>query len=275
MAGTAGAPQTITVTNTGTGALAFDAIAVSGGVDFVLGTNTCKGANIAPNGTCTVQVSFRPACTNGTAARSASLVLTDNVAGSPQSVPLSGTASGDFCFDPSTTATVTAGQTAVYSLVVNSPTAYKGSVSLACAGTPATTSCTLPASVTVPSQFTLSVATAASSIAAPSSRRAPNVPKQRTWMIGAWGLLILVWMLWALNGEPRRATMIRKEWSWMVPWMLLALFASSLWMAGCGGGSGTGSDPPISGTPAGTYSLVLTGKSANTTAQVTLTLTVQ
>lgn len=259
MAGTAGAPQTITVTNTGTGALAFDAIAVSGGVDFVLGTNTCKGANIAPNGTCTVQVSFSPACTNGTAARSASLVLTDNVAGSPQSVPLSGTASGDFCFDPSTTATVTAGQTAVYSLVVNSPTAYEGSVSLACAGTPATTSCTLPASVAVPSQFTLSVATAASSIATPSSRRAPNVPKQRTWMLGAWDLLILVWMLSALSGKTKRARMIRGELTRMVPWMVFALFASSLWIAGCGGGSsGAVSDPPISGTPAGTYSLILT-----------------
>jgi hypothetical protein len=275
LAGTAGQPQTITVSNTGTGALAFDGIAVSGGVDFVLGTNTCTGANISPSGTCTVQVSFSPACTNGTAARSASLVLTDNVAGSPQSVPLSGTASGDFCFDPSTAATVTAGQTAVYSLVVNSPTAYKGSVSLACAGTPATTSCMLPASVAVPSQFTLSVATAASSIATPSSRRAPNVPKQRAWMIGAWGLLFVVWMLAALRGEPKRATMIRGELTRMVPWMALALFASSLWMAGCGGGSGAGSDPPISGTPVGTYSLILTGTSTNTTAQVTLTLTVQ
>jgi hypothetical protein len=275
LAGTAGQPQTITVTNTGTGALAFNAIAVSGGADFVLGTNTCTGANISPNGTCTVQVSFSPACTNGTAARSASLALTDNVAGSPQSVPLSGTASGDFCFDPSTAATVTAGQTAVYSLVVNSPTAYKGSVSLACAGTPATTSCTLPASVAVPSQFTLSVATAASSIATPSSRRAPNVPKQRTWMTGAWGLLFVLWMLAALRREPKRATMIRGNLTWMVPWMALALFASSLWIAGCGGGSGAGSDPPVSGTPAGTYSLVLTGTSTNTTAQVTLTLTVQ
>ena len=99
-------------------------------------------------------------------------------------------------------------------------------------------------------------------------------------MIGAWGLLILVWMLAALSGEPKRATMIRGELAWMVPrmvpWMVLALFASSLWIAGCGGGSsGAVSGPPISGTPAGTYSLVLTGKSANTTAQVTLTLTVQ
>jgi hypothetical protein len=31
----------------------------------------------------------------------------------------------------------------------------------------------------------------------------------------------------------------------------------------------------VPGTPAGTYSLMVTGTSANTTAQVTLTLTVQ
>jgi len=52
------------------------------------------------------------------------------------------------------------------------------------------------------------------------------------------------------------------------------LLLLSFWMAGCGGG-GSGGDPPsVSGTPTGTYSLMLTGTSPNTTAQVTLTLTV-
>ncbi len=54
----------------------------------------------------------------------------------------------------------------------------------------------------------------------------------------------------------------------------VALFAASLWLDGCGGGS-AGGDPSVPGTPAGTYSFVLSGTSTNTTAQVTLTLTVQ
>jgi hypothetical protein len=52
------------------------------------------------------------------------------------------------------------------------------------------------------------------------------------------------------------------------------LFAFSFWIAGCGGGS-SGAGTSVAGTPAGTYSLTLTGKSANTTAQITLTLTVE
>jgi hypothetical protein len=54
----------------------------------------------------------------------------------------------------------------------------------------------------------------------------------------------------------------------------IALLAFSVWMTGCGGG-GSGGDPAsVAGTPAGTYSLTLTGMSPNTTAEVTLTLTV-
>jgi hypothetical protein len=54
----------------------------------------------------------------------------------------------------------------------------------------------------------------------------------------------------------------------------VVLFLLSFWVAGCGGG-GSGGDPPsVAGTPAGAYSLTLTGTSPNTTAQVTLTLTV-
>jgi hypothetical protein len=276
LAGTAGQPQAITVTNNGTGALSFSSIAVSGAVDFVVGANTCKGANIPAAGTCTVQLTFSPACTNGAAARNATLVLTDNVTGSPQNVPVSGMATGDFCFDPSSTATVTAGQTATYALIVDSATAYKGSVSLACAGIPATTTCTAPASVSVPSQFTVSVSTAASSVALPSIRRAPKVSAAHLWLAAL--IIILIWA-WAF-GVSRHAPIQpgsfgRAAFRWVqfavIP---VALFGVSLWLDGCGGGSAAG-DPSVPGTPAGTYSFVLSGTSTNTTAQVTLTLTVQ
>jgi hypothetical protein len=51
----------------------------------------------------------------------------------------------------------------------------------------------------------------------------------------------------------------------------VGFFAFSLWLEGCGGGSTAGSGPTI---PAGTYSLMLTGTSANTTGQIKLALTV-
>jgi hypothetical protein len=271
LAGTSGQPQTITVTNIGTGALSFSSIAVSGAVDFVVGANTCKGVNVPSGGTCTVQVTFGPACTNGSAARSATLVLTDNVTGSPQSVALSGSATGDFCFDPSTTVSVAAGQTAVYSMVVDSPTAYKGSVSLTCAGASATATCTSPASVTVPSQFTVSVATVASSMAAPLRRRNRRIPGPVVWMV-----VITVLPIFVFGVASRVARLDGAPALWgRFALAAIALLAFSFWMAGCGGGGSGGADPvSVTGTAAGTYSLTLTGMSPNTTAQVTLTLTV-
>jgi len=270
LAGTSGQPQTITVTNTGTGALSVSSIAVNGAVDFVVSANTCKGANIPAGGTCTVQVTFGPACTNGSSARSATLVLTDNAATSPQSLALSGSATGDFCFDPSTTVSVAAGQTAVYSPVVDSPTAYKGSVSLTCAGAPATATCTSPASVTVPSQFTVSVATVASSMSTPLRKQNRKTPGPTAWMIVLtalliWGVAVALWGA-KLNGT--RALWGKYAMAGVV------LLAFSFWMAGCGGGGGGGDPASVVGTPTGTYSLTLTGTSPNTTAQVTLTLTV-
>jgi hypothetical protein len=270
LAGTSGQPQTITVTNTGTGALSVSSIAVTGAVDFKVGANTCKGANVPAGGTCTVQVTFGPACTNGSAARSATLVLTDNLTGSPQSVALSGSATGDFCFDPSTTVSVAAGQTAVYSMVVDSPTAYKGSVSLTCAGAPATTTCTIPASVTVPSQFTVSVATVASSVEAPLRRRNRGIPGPIAWMIAVVALVLWGFSVAFGGVKPNSASALWGKYAAAG----LVLVAFSFWMAGCGGG-GSGGDPAsVAGTPTGSYSLTLTGMSPNTTSQVTLTLTV-
>ena len=162
-AGTASSPQTITVTNTGAGNLSFSSVAVSGGRDFLVGANTCAASQTPPGGSCNIQLTFSPACTNGAAARSANLTLGDNVPGSPQNVPLSGTATGDFCFAPASGVTVTAGQAAAYTVVVNSPAGYKGSISLSCANFPPASTCSPPASVSVPSQFAVSVATLAAS----------------------------------------------------------------------------------------------------------------
>ncbi|MGA3327934.1 MAG: choice-of-anchor D domain-containing protein [Terriglobia bacterium] len=59
--------------------------------DFAKSVDTCTGASVAPNGTCTVKVTFTPTATGS---RSASLIFTDNsngVAGNTQTVSLTGT----------------------------------------------------------------------------------------------------------------------------------------------------------------------------------------
>jgi hypothetical protein len=77
----------LTLTNTGSAALNVSSVEVTGANagDFVE-TNKCGG--IAPGGTCTINVAFTPSSTKSEAA---TLTITDNVAGSPQTVTLTGT----------------------------------------------------------------------------------------------------------------------------------------------------------------------------------------
>lgn len=84
----ASAPIAITVTDTGSGPLQFSSIGFTGtnAGDFTQ-TNNC-GSQLPAGSACVINVTFKPSALNG---RTASLVLTDNAANSPQSVALSGT----------------------------------------------------------------------------------------------------------------------------------------------------------------------------------------
>jgi len=85
------AAQPITVTNTGSAPLAISSVSIVGpnGADFPE-TNTCPmtPATMAVNGVCTISVKFQPTATGP---RSASVSVSDNAAGSPQTVGLTGT----------------------------------------------------------------------------------------------------------------------------------------------------------------------------------------
>ncbi|PYV24233.1 MAG: hypothetical protein DMG27_13410, partial [Acidobacteria bacterium] len=85
--GIASAPQSVTVTNVGAAPLGISSLTVSGTNSGDFAVVGC-GSAVAPNGSCTVSVTFTPTAT-GT--RSATLTITDNAAGSPQTVSLSGT----------------------------------------------------------------------------------------------------------------------------------------------------------------------------------------
>jgi uncharacterized repeat protein (TIGR03803 family) len=79
----------VTLTNIGTTTMTISSIAVTGAeaADFPETATTC-GSSLAAAASCTVSLTFKPSTTG---ARSANLTVTDNAAGSPQQVPLSGT----------------------------------------------------------------------------------------------------------------------------------------------------------------------------------------
>jgi len=275
--GTPSAPQPVTLTNIGTGPLTVSSMATSG--DFAQ-TNNC-GASVAAAASCTISVTFTPAAT-GT--RTGTLTITDNnngVAGSTQSVALSGTGQ-DFSFGPpsgsSTSATVAPGLPATYTLSVRGEGGLSGTVSFTCAGAPSEATCTVsPNPVTVGSSatnVTVIVTTTAPSVSVPRSRPLPPVPPLspglRVLLMLA---LVLAAMAWAVMRRNRPGVSARQPT--MLPLALALLL--TLGLAGCGGGGG-GGGPSNPGTPAGTYSLRVTGSTGSGSSalshSVTLTLTV-
>jgi subtilase family serine protease len=78
----------ITLTNTGTGALTFSSIGMTGAnASSFSQTHTC-GSTLAAGASCTIAITFKPAA-SGTLA--ATLSIADNAPGSPQTVAISGT----------------------------------------------------------------------------------------------------------------------------------------------------------------------------------------
>ena len=88
--GTLGTPRTVTVSNTGHQVLTVSGLSFAGpnANDFLIGSNTCMG-RIDPGSTCQLEVYFAP---QAPGARAATLLVTSNdVANSPDGIPLSGT----------------------------------------------------------------------------------------------------------------------------------------------------------------------------------------
>ena len=86
--GTSSASKSAVLTNTGSAPLSIGSISISGANSADFGqTNNC-GISLAANSSCSINVIFTPA---GAGARTATLTITDNAAGSPHTVGLTGT----------------------------------------------------------------------------------------------------------------------------------------------------------------------------------------
>jgi hypothetical protein len=284
----AGTPVTLTVTNNGSGGLTFSGVSIGGANagDFVLGEDSCTASSTGPAGTCTIQVTFAPDCVNVPAARTAVLTLVDNAPGSPQTIALGGTATGEFCVDPppssSMTQTVTQGETGVFPLNLLSPSGAQATISIACTvsssdvpctlaltatGTP--TSCTpVLTAVTLPANFVACLQTTA-----PSSSLLPKWPEKRGPLDSPFPLAAVL-ALMALMAAGAAGSLSR-----MRPRRLarLAQGAALLLLLGagvvaCGSAGGTSGNP---GTPLGSYTATVTATATDgTTKTIILTLNV-
>jgi FG-GAP-like repeat/Cep192 domain 4/Protein of unknown function (DUF1573)/Abnormal spindle-like microcephaly-assoc'd, ASPM-SPD-2-Hydin len=277
LVGSHSAASKVTLTNTGTTALAISKIATSG--DFSESNSCPKSLNI--NQSCAMSVTFSP--TQG-GSRSGTLTVTDNATGSPQKVMLTGTGQ-DFTLaiasGSSTSQSVSPGGTATYTLSTAGLGGLNASIAFTCTGAPAKSTCSVsPATLTpgnTATAVTVTVTTQAASLTAPWFEQTPPLNgTTKLLLLAVAGMLLAgLWLgtRGRLTSDPSHHAFRIRLLALPVLLLLLALGATA-----CGGGNGMGSNT-IPGTTAGTYSLTLTGtatvNSQVLTHNVPLTLTVK
>src|SRR6266550_3682886 len=281
--GVAATAQTVTLTNSGAGALSVSSIAVTGtnSSEFAQ-SNTC-GTSVAAGASCTINVTFTPGAAGS---RTAAITITDNATGSPQIVTLSGagiSASLSMASNSSAT-TVKAGQTATYSLQLTATggaSTDQVSATISCSGAPALSSCssspsTVTATPATPGTFTVKVTTTGSGMLVPS---APTMPKTlppavlRTLPLTLLALLLSItaMLAWAQSPAARQRT-VRVALS---ACLVLLPVSSAMLLMGCASGSSSPGSSTTSSTPTGTYTITVTATVSGQTQTTTLTLVVQ
>jgi centrosomal CEP192-like protein len=268
-----GSPKAIILKNTASIARNIAGITLSGpqSGDFQQ-TNTCS-ATLAAGADCAITVTFSP---QGTGTRTAVLQITDSASNTPQIINLSGIGAAPPSIGlgvpsgGSSSATVTAGQTASYALSLGGG-GISGTATLTCSGAPTDAACIVPTneniSASAVTSFKVSVSTTSRTTTA--DLRAPSFTPS-PWV---WATLL---MGWAVLPNRKIGISRGKQSVRHLPLLLLLI----LFLGSCGGGVPSSTSPPppspsSSGTPAGTYVLKVTATSGSVSQSMSLSLTVQ
>jgi len=245
--GVASAAKMVTLQNTGNVNLSITSIQITGANNGDFKSSTCP-SSLSPNTSCQISVTFTPAAA-GT--RNATLSITDNASGSPQSVSLTGIGSTTPNYTVSAnpiSVTVNPGSAANYVITLTPLNGYDGTVTIKCPSVlPSGVSCNTPTIAPGQTKATLTVSTTGPSAALNAT---PDV-NSRQGASNLWaslGGVGLVGMILAGDWKKRN----RRGMGIMLGILALVMFLA---MVGCGGGSFSGGGWGGGGTPAGTYPL--------------------
>jgi hypothetical protein len=265
------ASQTVQLTSSGTAGLSITNIAPStaaGGSGTFAANSNC-GTSLAVQASCTITVTFTAIATGAT---SGTLTVNDNAPGSPQSIPLSASAA-DFSLQPangsSTSATITAGQSAQFTLQIV-PNQLQGNVSLACSGAPPAGFClTSSAMVNIsgnsPVTFQVTVGTMK------ASRTVPLFPRTTPSIFGMLAVVLFLGTVLLAS----KVAFSRPRCLGLRALAAVAFVTVFLLLANCGGGGGGSGGGGNPGTPPGTYSVTVTASASPGSRTITLNVTVK
>jgi hypothetical protein len=248
-------PQTLTLTNNGGLPLTISNIAITPGFSIV--SNNCP-ATLSANSACAISIVFTPSAAG---AITGALTLADNAPSGTQTASLNGTGI-DFTLAANgpTSATLSSGGSASYSLLLSSLSGLSGNVAFTCTGAPANSVCTVTPKVGSLGGTQTILVTVQTGVTV-----VELTPLHRD------GIYLALLLALPLALRRRRALRVAA-----LPLILCCAFV----LSGCGtasriippGGGGGTSGPT---TPSGTYNLTVSGASAGVTHTVGLTLIVQ
>ncbi|MGC2743655.1 MAG: hypothetical protein WA672_10735, partial [Candidatus Angelobacter sp.] len=257
------APEGLCLVNTGTSAITVTAITVTG-AGFSASTGNLLPLVVQPGAGSPIVAGFNFVPT-AAGTQTAQITFVDDAPGSPQTFTLSGAGFTDFGLNmlvPGTnTATVTAGQTADYDMIISGaavppgPTAFNGVVSFSCSNLPQGASCVFPANTLAlqPGTESVNISLAVSTTARPTASL--HNPGTKVW-----------YSLAAVFALVLGASGIRLNKIGFFFCFILMGFVIS-----CGSGS---SKVPPGPTPAGTFTFTVNGTSGSTTHSKNLVLVV-
>jgi hypothetical protein len=261
------AGQSVTLSNPGGATLTITSITLGGANagDFVRSDNC--GTGISGGGSCVITVTFRP---TGTGSRTATVSVNSNASGSPHSIPLAGEGT-DFNVGAApgspTSATVSPGGTASFTLSLAPVNGYSGNVALSCISVSVEVSCAVPASVAMSgAAMTVTVTVTTTTRAWMPFRGGPREP----WPPGgknvalAWIALLLLTGATFHWAKARGGRMRMRAHAAMA--LAAVLLCAQLW-SGCGG---AGSTP----RPARSYPITVSATASGGTRTISLTVVV-
>ncbi len=261
--GSTSVAQSITLTNTGAVPLVISGVAINGSFSQ---TNTC-GTGVPSGQTCTFAVTFTPTADG---AATGSLVISDNAAGSPQTVALSGTGASLSLTPSATSLTISApGGSATSTIQLVGTNGFSGTVNLTCAVTfqGQGTASDPPTCLLNPAQAQVGSTAVSSTLTVSTTAASASAVPHFAWQSS--GLTLATLLFFGL--------LPRRRWRGAVLFSLLGLAILGGMLSGCGGSShNTTPTPPTNpGTTTGSYKVAVTATSGAITMSTTINLTVQ